>query len=397
VLSMSMVAEKSAKVLLIGSVTDETQIQNGMEWQLDVCSTEAAVALTDDTAKADSYAAIRETWATEGRAEKAAGARAQYLKQAEADEPAEEGAEGEEGEGEEVPEGADIKAATAASRPVRRRGPDLRRRGPDPKLLSAEKMAVMKEEREALTEQAAANAAAVTKQRESNKDIRASKQQALDEGLSAHREAYRQAAGESWSLRDEYRKSRESQKATQQQILTAAAALTKSIHKGEEEEIEPESLEALKAVLGGSALGEETAELLMGILSEQAPGEEAVEAFGATMAEACGLSEEQVAALVAHPEAEYLTADAAEGLCAVVSLLPTLTRCPPRVSGPCSLACRSQGTTCVATPWAAGSPEQALFPLLDLPSMFQVRTAPSDAPPAPPQLTQLASPAGRLR
>ena len=91
VLSMSMVAEKSAKVLLIGSVTDETQILNGMEWQLDVCSTEAAVALTDDTAKADSYAAIRETWATEGRAEKAASARAQYLKQAEADEPAEEG------------------------------------------------------------------------------------------------------------------------------------------------------------------------------------------------------------------------------------------------------------------------------------------------------------------
>jgi hypothetical protein len=369
---LALVVDKSTKVLLQGSVTDATCIDTEMEWQLDIYATEPDVQLADDTAKADGFRAIMDSWETEGssRAENAAATRSQYL-QAVSGDPADPAAE--EGQADDAGE-ADEKATAAASDPIVKTGAT-------PVMLQQEKLNVLKEERLSFVEQAAANAAAVSKQRESQKVVRASKQQALEEQLSANREQYAQAAGAAWTERDQYRAKRTEQTQKQKEVLAAAAVLQDVIRGAEE--IAPESLETLGSVLG-SSIPAETLEVLMSVLNKQTPDEAVAETFTASLVEMCGLTTEQVVALLEYPEAEIVPAGAAESLCAVVShsfscslgllyLASTVSAYTP-LTPECWLraCCSAQGKMCIQTPWEIGSPEQSLFPVPDFTPAFEV-------------------------
>eukprot|EP01043_Picozoa_sp_COSAG02_P023057 COSAG02_NODE_1219_length_13812_cov_108.713629_10_plen_1137_part_00 len=304
--SLTMELDKSTKVLLQGSITDETCIDTNMEWLLDVYSTEPAVELADDTAKADGFQEIMASWEadSEGRAEKAAALRSQYMEgHASSTPPAADAAETE--------EAAPDTAATPPSDPVVKRG-SIRA------ILPQERLAVLKEERLSFVEQAAMNAAAASKQRESQKTVRASKQQVLEENLSADREQYVQAAAAAWAEREQYRTKRIEQIQRQTQVLAAAQVLEDIISGAEE--IPEESISTLASVITASAaLPAETVDVLTSLLKKQVPEESAAEAFKESLIETCGLGAEQVDELVAeYVEAEVVPAGAAESLCAVV-------------------------------------------------------------------------------
>lgn len=304
--SLAMELDKSTKVLLQGSVTDETCVDTNVEWLLDAYCTEPAVQLADDTAKADGFREIMASWETgsEGRAEKAAETRSQYLS-------ASSSAPGAADANAEEEAAADDAAATPASDPIVKTGST-------PAILPQEKRAVLKEERLSFVEQAAANAAAASKQRESQKTLRASKQQVLEQNLGADREQYVQAAGAAWAEREQYRTKRCEQIQRQKEVLAAAEVLQDVIRGAEE--ISPESINTLASVIVSSAaLPDETAQVLTSILNKQAPDEAAAEAFKASLVETCGLEAEQVDGLVEYPDAEVVPAGAAASLCAVVS------------------------------------------------------------------------------
>ncbi len=304
--SITMELDKSTKVLLQGSVTDKSCIDTNMEWLLDVYCTEPAVELADDTAKADGFQEIMASWETDsaGRAEKAAALRSQYMEGHPSSTPPAADAE-------EAEEAATDTAATPPSDPIVKRGSARA-------ILPQERLVVLKEERLSFVEQAATNAAAASKQRESQKSVRASKQQMLEQNLGSDREQYAQAAAAAWAEREQYRTKRVQQIQRQTQVLAAAQVLQDVISGAEE--IPEESISTLASVITASAaLPAETAEVLISLLNKQAPEESAAEAFKASLVEMCGLGAEQVDELVAeYVDAEVVPAGAAESLCAVV-------------------------------------------------------------------------------
>lgn len=310
--SLAMVLEQSTKVLVQGSVTDESCVNTQMEWLLDIYSTEPDVQMADDSAKADGFREIMDSWETDsaGRAEKAAATRSQYLEGGSEAAIVAAAAEAAEGEGADSAAMND-KVATPASDPVVKAGSA-------PAMLKQINLAVLKEERLSFVEHAAMDVAAASKQREVQKGVRASKQQVLEQQLGADREQYAQAAGAAWAEREQYRTKRCEQTQRQKEVLAAAEVLQDVIRGAEE--ILPESIDTLASVLNStSSLPSDTVEVLTSILNKQAPDETAAETFKVSLIENCGLDAEQVDALVGYPDAEIVPAGAAESLCTVVS------------------------------------------------------------------------------
>eukprot|EP01047_Picozoa_sp_COSAG01_P004185 COSAG01_NODE_135_length_24448_cov_154.590086_9_plen_1053_part_00 len=203
--ALTLAQDGCAKVLLQGSVTDAGAISTEMQWQLDICSTEKEMTISSDTAKAEHFASIRESWEADekGRAERAEVARAAYLQPA--DTPGyTEPDESEEGAGPAAKE----KHSVQASGPVVKTGsPSM--------LLSEVELAAWKSERAAIVAAQEARICERNAVRENQKGARTAQQEALVEQMNRHRSLYTEIAASALEERERYREMRLAQQKQQ--------------------------------------------------------------------------------------------------------------------------------------------------------------------------------------